>query len=157
MDLNYCISKLALILCAGDIGSGFIPLNPVLGDREQLIGERVDYYLSSLPEKYTIWCERLSRHISDPSIRDKIIGDICGLINADMVSGSIPQKPVLLDRDSIIFQHFDTYIDIILAKSAYFNFPDECYSKHDRVENIVYYVKRIVSKKRRKGLKSRKR
>lgn len=155
MVLNYGIAKLALRLCGGDISSGFIPLNPVLGDREQLIAERVDFYLTNLPEKYSIWCERLSHRISSPSLRENIIFDICALINADMVSGSIPQKPVLLDRDVMIFHHFDSYIDLILEKSISFEFSDDCYTRRDKVENVVFCVKRTVSKKRRKGLKSR--
>ncbi|EKS2358249.1 hypothetical protein QBG92_004774, partial [Salmonella enterica] len=116
MVVNYCISKLSLSLCAGDISSGYIPLNPVLGNRKQIIEERIDFYLNVLPERYAKWCERLSEQFSSPSIREKLLYDISIIINADMVSGAIPLQPVLTERDIMIFQSFDTYIDIILAK-----------------------------------------
>lgn len=148
--------KLAMILCAGDMSSGFIPLKPVLDNREQLIEERLDYYLRIVPEKYSIWNERLSQHISDPSIRDNILCDIAFLVNADMISGAIPLKPVLLGRDEMIFQRFNAYVELILEKSSRFSFINGL-SKSKNVEKIKESIIKIDPNKRRKGIKSRRR
>lgn len=148
--------KLAMILCAGDMSSGFIPLKPVLDNREQLIEERLDYYLRIVPEKYSIWNERLSQHISDPSIRDNILCDIAFLVNADMISGAIPLKPVLLGRDEMIFQRFNAYVELILEKSSRFSFINGL-SKSENVEKIKESIIKIDPNKRRKGIKSRRR
>ncbi|EDV0114384.1 hypothetical protein ZC79_001516 [Salmonella enterica subsp. enterica] len=156
MVLNYSIMKLAMILCAGDMSSGFIPLKPVLDNREQLIEERLDYYLRIVPEKYSIWNERLSQHISDPSIRDNILCDIAFLVNADMISGAIPLKPVLLGRDEMIFQRFNAYVELILEKSSRFSFINGL-SKSKNVEKIKESIIKIDPNKRRKGIKSRRR
>lgn len=156
MVLNYSIVKLALSLCAGDISSGFIPLNPVLGDREQLIAERLDYYLRNLPEKYMIWCERLSQNIADPFFRERVLSDISVMVNSDMVSGAIPLKPVLLNRDEMIFQRFNAYVELILEKSSRFSFINGL-SKSKNVEKIKESIIKIDPNKRRKGIKSRRR
>lgn len=148
--------KLAMILCAGDMSSGFIPLKPVLDNREQLIEERLDYYLRIVQEKYSIWNERLSQHISDPSIRDNILCDIAFLVNADMISGAIPLKPVLLGRDEMIFQRFNAYVELILEKSSRFSFINGL-SKSKNVEKIKESIIKIDPNKRRKGIKSRRR
>ncbi|EBS6151963.1 hypothetical protein DVG40_24215 [Salmonella enterica subsp. enterica serovar Inganda] len=145
-----------MILCAGDMSSGFIPLKPVLDNREQLIEERLDYYLRIVPEKYSIWNERLSQHISDPSIRDNILCDIAFLVNADMISGAIPLKPVLLGRDEMIFQRFNAYVELILEKSSRFSFINGL-SKSKNVEKIKESIIKIDPNKRRKGIKSRRR
>lgn len=157
MLLNYSIMKLAMILCAGDMGSGFIPLKPVLDNREQLIEERLDYYLRIVPEKYTIWNERLSQHISDPSIRDSILCDIAFLVNADMISGAIPLNPVLLERDAMIHQYYDSYLQVIIAKSSGFNFSQNKVPMSNAVEQINLSIKKTVPKKKRKGIRSRRR
>ncbi|EHI7576305.1 hypothetical protein J9T05_005067 [Salmonella enterica] len=157
MVLDYSIIKLALVLCAGDMSSGFIPLKPVLDNREQLIGERLDFYLRSIQEKYIVWRDHLSQHIADPAIRECILCDIAFLVNADMISGAIPLKPVLLDRDDMIYQYFDSYLQIILAKSTVFNFAQNIIPMNNTVENIILSIKKHVPQKRRKGLKSRRR
>lgn len=157
MVLNYCIMKVALILCAGDLSSGFIPLKPVLDNREQLFEERLDFYLRNVPEKYTIWNEQLSQHISDPSIRESILCDIALLVNADMISGAIPLNPVLLERDALIHQYFDSYLHIITEKSSGINLSQNRTSRSNTVEQIVLSIKKTVTKKKRKGIRSRRR
>ncbi len=157
MEPNYNIMKLALNLCAGDVSCGFIPLNPVLDNRDQLINERLGFYLSILPEKFSLWYERLSNVIPVSIIRDNIISDMSIMVNSDMVSGAIPLKPVLVDRDSMIFQRFDFYLDITLTKSSYLEFSIEKVPVNKSVEQIIFPVKKVMSKKRRKGLKSRRR
>ncbi|HHQ7228719.1 TPA: hypothetical protein ACSVBD_004065 [Salmonella enterica subsp. enterica] len=157
MVLNYSIMKLAMILCAGDMGSGFIPLKPVLDNREQLIEERFDYYLRIVPEKYTIWNERLSQHISDPSIRDSILCDIAFLVNADMISGAIPLNPVLLERDAMIHQYYDSYLQVIIAKSSCLNFTQNKVPMSNAVEQIILSIKKTAPQKKRKGIRSRRR
>ncbi|EJS2390585.1 hypothetical protein NW564_003223 [Salmonella enterica] len=157
MVLNYNIMKVALILCAGDISSGFIPLKPVLDNREQLIEERLDFYLRNIPEMYTIWNEQLSKHIADPSIRESLLCDIASLVNADMISGAIPLNPVLLERDALIYQHFDSYLQIIIAKSSDINFCQNRVSMSNTVEQIVLSIKKTIPKKKRKGIRSRRR
>lgn len=157
MVFNYSIMKVALILCAGDMSSGFIPLKPVLDNREQLIEERLDFYLRNVPEKYTIWNEQLSQNISDPSIRESILCDIAFLVNADMISGAIPLNPVLLERDALIHQYFDSYLHIINEKSSGINLSQNRISMSNTVEPIVLSIKKTVTKKKRKGIRSRRR
>lgn len=157
MVLNYSIMKVALILCAGDMSSGFIPLKPVLDNREQLIEERLDFYLRNVPEKYTLWNDQLSQHISDPSIRESILCDIAFLVNADMISGAIPLNPVLLERDALIHQYFDSYLHIITEKSSGINLSQNRISMSNTVEQIVLSIKKTVTKKKRKGIRSRRR
>ncbi|HFE6988896.1 TPA: hypothetical protein ACF955_003384 [Salmonella enterica subsp. enterica serovar Newport] len=157
MGPNFSIMKLALNLCAGDISCGFIPLNPVLDNRDQLIDERLEYYLNILPEKYTLWYERLSNIIPVPIIRDGILNDVSIMVNSDMISGAIPLKPVLVDRDLMIFQRFDFYLEITLSKASHLDLSCEKPSINNSVEQIVFLVKKVNSKKRRKGLKSRRR
>ncbi|ENW6032990.1 hypothetical protein ACFLXR_004510 [Salmonella enterica] len=152
---NYNLAKLSLSLCSGDISSGFIPSKPVLDNRKQLIEERLCFYLNTLPEKHTFWCKRLSGYASTSSLSESIIYDISVMINADMVSGAIPLKPVLFDRDMMIFQSFDSYIDILLSIAP--PFDNEALDEHINSNHIIVTVKNYVSKKRRKGLKSRKR
>ncbi|HHX9740977.1 hypothetical protein NA236_06275 [Salmonella sp. NW826] len=157
MGPNFSIMKLALNLCAGDISCGFIPLNPVLDNRDQLIDERLEYYLNILPEKYPLWYERLSNIIPVPIIRDGILNDVSIMVNSDMISGAIPLKPVLVDRDLMIFQRFDFYFEITLSKASHLDLSCEQPSINNSVEQIVFLVKKVISKKRRKGLKSRRR
>lgn len=157
MGLNYSIMKLAMNFCAGDIGCGFIPLNPVLDNRDQLIAERLEFYLNILTEKFISWHERLSNVIPVSTIRDSILNDVSIMVNSDMASGAIPLKPVLIDRDLMIFQRFDFYLEMALSKSSQLDFSGEKPSLNNSVEQIVFSVKKVISKKRRKGLKSRRR
>lgn len=154
---SHSIMQLALSLCTGDVGCGFIPLSPVLDNRDQLIDERLEFYLNILPGKYNLWYERLSHIIPVPAIRERILNNIAMIVNSDMVSGAIPLRPVLIERDMMIFQRFDSYLEIILSKSSYLDFSIEKPTINDYPEQIVFMAKKVVSKKRRKGLKSRRR
>ncbi|HHG8774042.1 TPA: hypothetical protein ACPYU1_003455 [Raoultella planticola] len=103
---NPLTMSLAVRLCSADMSCGFISVAPVLGNREELIQQRLIWYhqwllaLSSHWQKETQIPEDIFSHLLMQAVE---------LTAADILSDAIALAPVLYDRDSRIMESVTTY------------------------------------------------
>ncbi len=100
----------AIKLCGADMTSGFISLDPVMADRNELVEIRLQHY-----------CEQLQA-VSDRLVMDSGFnaGEIHTLLplaaeltGMDIASGVISVAPVLYDRDEKIGEHLCHYFSLL--------------------------------------------
>lgn len=105
---------LAVKLCAADMSCGFISIAPVLGNRDELIQQRLVYYRE--------WLQ---------ATEDRLMQDSCfqagsvpfllrlavELTSADILSDAIAVAPVLYDRDEKIAERLLGYFSYLHASA----------------------------------------
>lgn len=111
---NQLMMLLAVRLCCADVSCGFIPIAPVLGNREALIQQRFFWHQE--------WLNRLGRNMlqgtSTPDIFPHLITQAVELTCADIISDAIAVAPVLYDRDTKITESVTTYFSWLQVFAA---------------------------------------
>lgn len=110
---NVLVFRLSLKLATADIISEFIPLKPVLENREQLVSERLQVYSAMLSEHIEAWRKQGNVLNYNNEQLDELIEHAVSLVSADISSGFIGHSPVLCDRDIMIIKSVEKYIKLI--------------------------------------------
>lgn len=100
------IISLAVRLCSADMCCGFIPVAPVLGNRDELIQQRLTWYQE--------WLQPLSSRLLEDTqtpadIFPHLLTLAVKLTSTDMLCDAIALVPVLYDRDSRIRESVASY------------------------------------------------
>lgn len=110
---NVLVFRLSLKLATADIISEFIPLRPVIENREQLVSERLQVYSAMLSEHIEEWRKQGNVRNYNNEQLDELIEHAVSLVSADISSGFISHSPVLCDRDIMIIKSVEKYINLI--------------------------------------------
>lgn len=110
---NVLVFRLSLKLATADIISEFIPLKPILENREQLVSDRLQVYSAMLSEHIEAWRKQGSIRNYNNEQLDELIEHAVSLVSADISSGFIGHSPVLCDRDIMIIKSVEKYINLI--------------------------------------------
>lgn len=93
---------LAVRLCSADMSCGFIPVEPVLGNRDELIEERLTWYRE--------WLQKLVAERSDEIKKfSYLLTEAVELTCADIVCDAIAIAPILYDRNDKIVERLLYY------------------------------------------------
>lgn len=110
--MNKQLNKsLAVRLCSADMSCGFISVEPVLGNRDELIQQRLTWY-----------CERLEELVaelpSDINLTSYLLTEAVELTCADIVCDAIAIAPILYDRNEKILERLLYYFHVLQKDCA---------------------------------------
>jgi hypothetical protein len=139
---------LAVKLCSADMSCGYISVDPVLGNRNEQITQRLKWYSEKLLVLTDI-------QIADPDIKNVFIEQAVSLTCADIICDVIAIAPVLYDRNEKIFEKLKMYMSLLLASFplACADDQEECIADMEKVE----VREKATPKTSRSGGKRRKR
>lgn len=101
---------LATKLCGADMTTGFISLDPVMNDRNELIEKRLHSYCEQLQGM----SDRLERASGFCSEHIRMLLPLAAELTCmDIQSGVISVDPVLYDRDEKIDEHLCRYFSLL--------------------------------------------
>lgn len=143
---NVLVFRLSLKLATADIISEFIPLKPVLENREQLVSERLQLYSAMLSENIDKWRKQGSMRNYHNEQLDELIGHAISLVSADISSGFIGHSPVLCERDIMIVKSVEKYINLINMPVSEV-FPNEVKSSQSFIAKSIKSPGRKKNKK----------
>lgn len=98
--------QLAVRLCSADISCGYISVEPVLGNRDELIEQRLLWYIDKIEDLFTKGLE-----IDEISI--DILTKAVDLTCADIICDAISIAPILYDRNDKIAERILCYFNTL--------------------------------------------
>ncbi|POT57835.1 hypothetical protein C3432_07790 [Citrobacter amalonaticus] len=105
--------RLSMELVAADIISEYIPLRPVLDNRNELVQERIHIYNSLISDNLDSWRAMGNARSYCQRQVDELIEHAILLVRADIASNFIGHSPVLCERDTMIAESVSKYIKLI--------------------------------------------
>ena len=107
------VFRLSMELVAADIISEFIPLKPVLDNRNELIQEKILTYNSLVSDNLGTWQNIGAQRGYTPAQTDQLIEYAFLLVKSDISSDFISHFPVLCDRSTMIIDSVTKYMNLL--------------------------------------------
>lgn len=107
------VFRLSMELVAADIISEYIPLKPVLDNRNELIQDQIQTYISLVSDNLSTWQKIGTQKGYTTAQTDQLIEFAFLLVKSDIASNFIGHSPVLCDRMTMIIESVTKYINII--------------------------------------------
>lgn len=107
------VYRFSMKLVAADIISEFIPLKPVLDNRDELIQEQILAYNSLISDNLDIWKKIGTLRGYTPEQTEQLIEYAILLVKSDITSNFIGHSPVLCDRITMIIDSVTKYMNLI--------------------------------------------
>ncbi len=107
--------SLAVRLCSADMSCGFISIAPVLGNREELIQQRLIWYHQWLLTLSSHWQKEMQ---IPEDIFPHLLMQAVELTAADILSDAIALAPVLYDRDNRIMESVTAYFTWLQTRAT---------------------------------------
>ncbi len=100
-------------LVQADIISGYIPNEPVMGNRDELISLRLNFYVNLLLSLRNDLCEK--HDDIDEILLAKNLKTAIELVSAEISCLYISLAPVLYDRDEMISERINYYFQQLIV------------------------------------------
>lgn len=107
------VFRLSMELVAADIISEYIPLKPVLDNRNELIQDQILAYNSLISDNLSTWQKIGTQKGYNIAQTNKLIEYAFLLVKSDIASNFIGHSPVLCDRITMIIESVTKYINIL--------------------------------------------
>lgn len=107
------VFRFSMELVAADIISEFIPLKPVLDNRDELIQEQILAYNSLISDNLDIWKKIGTLRGYTLEQTEQLIEYAILLVRSDIASNFIGHSPVLCDRITMIIESVTKYMNLI--------------------------------------------